>query len=743
MTVPRRPPARSSDQVMQTLKWIRKQGFQPVPLHPRSKAAVSRDYVDHDYKPPDDELWSSGDYGVGVVLGPRHGGPVDGDIDSEEAVFFASRFMPNTNAVFGRPGKRRSHYVYRVDAAFEKIAFVDPISRDTIVELRGDGGHQTVFPGSLHEATGELITWEQHAFPDVTTVAASDLTDAARNIAIATLIARHVWTAGYHNEPCKHLSGVFFYLEWSLERAEAVIQAVMDYTDDHDKSRIPTVRATYRRGEAGNKISGAGVLRKQLKNDLLVDKLLEWAGSPTVNLLQEYNEKFAMVEIEGNMRIGRLTTGGRPPVFYTRDNFLIKMARDYAPVTDDKGKRISKAKLWLADPRCRQYEDVDFLPGVEDEETVFNLWSGWGVMPDPAGSCKAWLRLLKEVICGNDARLNDWMLHWFANIVREPLDKSLTAPVIIGPEGAGKSLMLAYFGEILGSCYVTVTKEEHIYGRFNKHIASALLLHSEEALYGGEKRHAGIVRSLITDRYQMFEAKGIDARQVRNYLRLVLTSNELHAAPAKPGDRRYTVIAMGDRKAPDALIKDVLREFKDGGPAALHQFLREMKYDPALPRLNVKNDALVGLKQMNMTPLEEWWHETLMAGQVLPDYMSWCTQPEKEGWPAVVSSKALSAAASIHIQAHGRRMTPSPTLLALQLNRFTGATLDRQYRLFDDPLLDGIPPQARNLGERHYAVINMPDLDACRDAFEKYLGQQIEWPEEDDCEQRRKPGDDF
>lgn len=739
--------AGSSLAVLQTLKWARKQGFQPVPLRPRSKAALSRDYADLGYEPPPDDLWHRHDYGVGVVLGPRHRGPVDADLDCDEALFFAPRFLPATDAVFGRSSKPCSHFVYRVDgAAFEKQAFLDPADNSTIIELRGDGGHQTVFPGSSHEATGELIEWQGNVpFPEVPTVSAAELARAARKVAICTLLARHVWQSGYHNEPCKHLSGLFYYLEWPVEEACDVIQAVMDYTGDDDKSRIPTVRATYKRGEAGRKVSGAGVLRKQLKDDALVDRLLELAGSPTINLLQEYNDRFAVVAIDGKFRIADTAVPvSEPPVFFLKDDFLNLMATDYSDIVNENtGKQIPKPILWLTNARRRTYRTVGFMPGQDDDGDVLNLWTGWAVPPSGEGSCEAWLELLYDVICGKDEALFDWMLHWFANVVREPMNKSLTCPVIIGPEGAGKSLLLAYFGRILGGGYVIVTKEDHIYGRFNKHVATALLLHSEEALHGGERKHAGIIRSLITDETNMGESKNIDAKQIRSYVRLVITSNDIQAAPARPGDRRYTIVQLRDRKATDVLIKRVLREMKDGGPAALHQYLLDMDYDPELPFVNIKNDDLQGLKGAGLSPIEGWWLETLMRGQVLPDYLSWCTQPEKDNWPEVVSSIALHASMVIHLKDGGARLIPNSTMLALQLNKFLGTTLRRAYRYFDDPMTDGIPQQARNLGERQYAVVNLPPLDAARQGFERHLGQPVDWPEPDHTPRKPRNKDKF
>ena len=101
----------SSQEVLLTLAWLRKQNFRPVPLHPNSKAAISKDYTNVNYVPPPDDLWRNNDYGVGVVTGPAHSGPADVDLDCTEAVFFARRFLPATTAIFGRKTKPASHYL--------------------------------------------------------------------------------------------------------------------------------------------------------------------------------------------------------------------------------------------------------------------------------------------------------------------------------------------------------------------------------------------------------------------------------------------------------------------------------------------------------------------------------------------------------------------------------------------------------------------------------------------------------
>ena len=44
---------------------------------------------------------------------------------------------------------------------------------------------------------------------------------AVRRVAVATLIARYIWTEGSRNEATKHLAGLFFYLDWTVDDALA------------------------------------------------------------------------------------------------------------------------------------------------------------------------------------------------------------------------------------------------------------------------------------------------------------------------------------------------------------------------------------------------------------------------------------------------------------------------------------------------------------------------------------------
>lgn len=724
--------AKSSDAVFQTLAWARRLKFKPVPLRPGSKAAHIGDYVDPDYQPPPDDFWRQGKYGVGIVTGPAHSGPIDIDLDTKEALFFAPRFLPTTPAVFGHKSKPRSHYLYRVDVdALPKSACIDPVSNDTIIEIRGDGGHQTVFPGSIHEGTRELIEWADNPLPNVPTVDVEELIRNVHKVAAASLFAKHAWHEGQRNEVVKHLSGMLFYYGWPPAEALDFIDAICAYASDRDRTRLITVRATYKRGEATGKVTAGPTMKELLGDDRLVQRLNDWFGSPHQSIIEDYNARYAVVALGGKYRIAEMTVDSLSHlryIFMTRDDFVGLTAND--TVASDKGL-IPKARIWLAASQRRQYMGVCFRPGDDDTDPLLNLWPGWAVEPKK-GDCSAWIELGKKVICGGDDELWDWLFSWLTNIVKDPRKKPLTAPVLRGEQGAGKTLFISYFGKILGSAYTAVTHDEHIHGKFNVHLSHTLLLHSEEALYAGERRHRSVIKSLITDQFRIIEPKGIDPYPIENHLRLIMASNETWAAAVERGDRRYTIIEMERRLIDDKLLKRVLKEYKGGGPAALLERMQRTKYDFETIRTNIKGIDHLEMAVINLDPISEWWYDVLCVGQMFPEAQRWA-QSGDELWPQILGTTTLYHRCITDLKARGLRFIPSRPMFARELDRMVGIRLKRKQMWF-------IATTDDNAGERQRAIIDMPSLEDCRKAFEEYVRQPIEWTED---EGERPPHDKY
>jgi hypothetical protein len=78
---------------------------------------------------------------VGAIMGPPSNGLADVDLDCSEAVRLAPYFLPRTSAIYGRPGKRKSHHLYKCTDPEPKawIKLTDE-NKKAIVELRLGGG---------------------------------------------------------------------------------------------------------------------------------------------------------------------------------------------------------------------------------------------------------------------------------------------------------------------------------------------------------------------------------------------------------------------------------------------------------------------------------------------------------------------------------------------------------------------------------------------------------------------------
>jgi putative DNA primase/helicase len=150
----------AEDTAADTLDWARRyvsRGWAVIPIPHRSKKPVLDAWQQLRLREDDlPQHFSGAPQNIGMLMGGPSGWVVDVDLDHPRAVELADEFLPPTPAVFGRPGKPRSHRFFRVT---RPVATKQHRSKSAgmIVEIRSTGG-QTVVPPSTHE-TGEPIAW--------------------------------------------------------------------------------------------------------------------------------------------------------------------------------------------------------------------------------------------------------------------------------------------------------------------------------------------------------------------------------------------------------------------------------------------------------------------------------------------------------------------------------------------------------------------------------------------------------
>lgn len=731
-----------------TAKWAKEQltGCCLVKLSPKLKQPPDKEWNKEGHEPPIEETWGAPDtkWGVGLILGHSKNGPVDIDIDCQEALFFSERFLPKTSCIFGREGKRRSHWIYDVPTACSSSKYLDPKTKETIIELRaetGGDGYQTRMPGSFTDK-GDRVEWDMCSFEDPPPIGPSDaktLHHATRKIALAVLTVRYLWPdhAASRHLVCMCLSGFFHRIKWPQSEAEAFIQAVMDFQKDKDPSRMKTVRSTYAKASKNKPVIGMTRLKKDLGEEEVIDKVLEWFEPGTSGAVMRFNDQFATTMVEGRFKVLEtdVEPGFRRELLH-KDEFLSQWGNQY--YEDDEGKQKPLAKMWLSSPMRRSFRHARFLPGMSDDDLppdTINLWTGWAVKPDPKGSCNAWLDLLFNTICGGSEEHYNWLFNWFAHLVQFPMDKVQTAPVIVGETGGGKTLLLEFFDKMLGDAYMQVSNSRHVHGNFNAHLRHVLLLHSEEALYGRDKAHRSVVKALTGNKKRINEYKGVDSHVVDNFLRLILTSNYDDAAPIEEQDRRFSVIDMAKRVMPQELVRPILKERDGQGPARLLHELQQFTCSGDLARQNLKGARTVAMMSEVLDPVQAWWWSVLQTGLLVPDYLRWATEPEDEPWPARVGIQALYRSFVEHLRSSGRlRSVPNDVAFGMKLGQMLGGhQLTRHKIQFHKPDFEedkSLPNWVKELNGMQRAITNMPPLDFCRKRFKAYTRMPLEWDSE-------------
>jgi len=247
-----------------------------VPIRPKEKVPRRKDWQKQLI--PESEIqdyFNDGD-NIGILWGKPSHGLVDVDLDCNEAVALAPRFLPKTGRVYGRETRPTSHYLYQSKGT-EPLKFNDPEPSDPedacLLEVRSTG-QQSIVPPSIHPS-GELIRWEKRREP--TRVSPDDLRIAVGLLAAAALIAKR-WKKGYRNEIVLSLTGTLLRAGWKKEKIIKLVEVIAIAAGDKElEKRVAAVESTWNKYVNKKEVTGIPTLKK-LIGEKTVSRIFEWAG---------------------------------------------------------------------------------------------------------------------------------------------------------------------------------------------------------------------------------------------------------------------------------------------------------------------------------------------------------------------------------------------------------------------------------------------------------------------------------
>jgi hypothetical protein len=454
-------------------------------------------------------------------------------------------------------------------------------------------------------------------------------------------------------------------------------------------------------------------------------------GAPTkqklgevLRRLHELNRRFFLARQGASVYVFEQCDKGEPPEPMTITAFGALHANEALTWEGPQGghHRINLSKLWTTWSDRKQYRRIVFDPGGRCDPVDFNLWEGLAVKPSKQGSCERFKHHLLHHICGGNQEYYRYLWRWSAHAVQYPERMPRVAVVLIGDPGGGKTTYGEVMGTFFGPHFKELDRPDDLVGRFNYPLRNKVLFLANELGWRGSKVAENKLKTLITDPTRTHEPKGIDAITDPNFAKVIITSNEEHVVPVRPGDRRFFALKVVHTFADDVprrleYFKELRAELAAGGYERLLWELLSEPLDDFNPEARPETEALAEQKIHSMEPHEAWWLGLLERGELPSEHY-----PNDE-WGRVQGCE-LHRDYLDHCHATRIRYADRFSERAL-LERLKGL-LSKPPWEHENPYVN-VERKGRTTRKR-VRHLKLPPLEVCRAAWDARMKTGHEWP---------------
>lgn len=427
--------------------------------------------------------------------------------------------------------------------------------------------------------------------------------------------------------------------------------------------------------------------------------------------VEELNKKHFIATVGGKTLVCQIEKDiklNRDTITYSKfSDFRNRYNNKRASVGTDKNGNHTYMPLgnaWLDHPLRRQFEGITMAPG-ETIDGYFNLWQGFSYSPQK-GSWELMRKHIRYVICNGNKNQYMYVKRWMARMIQYPGKLGEVALVIQGDKGTGKGKFVNKLCQLLGQHSCSVRSSRHFTGNFNAHLEDCVLLYVDEAFWAGDKAAESVLKGMITEPTLLIESKGIDAKEARNMLHIILTSNSDWVVPASSDERRYCILKASNKHKEDYdYFAAIDAEMDNGGFEAMLYELLHLDISDFNVRDFPKTEGLTEQKLQSLDPVPAWWYAKLCNGELLPG----------DGW-APVQCSLLYDDYVVSSKKQGNAWRGGESAFGKQLNKLLPENWPKKNR-----------PGKNSFGKRPQQY-NFPTLKECREYFERYLRvDSLEW----------------
>lgn len=191
---------------------------------------------------------------------------------------------------------------------------------------------------------------------------------------------------------------------------------------------------------------------------------------------------------------------------------------------------------------AKVYSRINFDPRPNPELGIYNTWTGLKIDPIFDADISEYEQFLQFKICGGDIEAYNYFLDFFAQMFQQPHILPMVSLVLRGKPGSGKSGIIWLMRQILGLYSTVVDQWDKVTGQYNNHLANKLLIHIDDATWGGYKKDAGTLKNRITSDTIVIDGKYAPIITLNNYARYTITGNDQWTVDKDADDRRFFVI---------------------------------------------------------------------------------------------------------------------------------------------------------------------------------------------------------
>jgi len=210
------------------------------------------------------------------------------------------------------------------------------------------------------------------------------------------------------------------------------------------------------------------------------------------------------------------------------------------------GKRARVADMWAARPvkqivfdtACAFDQAYGFIR--EFDRMVFNTYKKFTPKATfDVAVANRWTEHILSTFGSEGVHLIQWM-GWVA---QHPERRVKWAPVLIGVQGDGKSILGVAMQAVVEPQRWVVTSTSSVMSERNSYIDGARLVVIEEIRMSGVNRHAAMdkLKDLVTNDQVELRVVYQKPKTVRNYANIMAMTNHWDAIPVGAGDRRFAI----------------------------------------------------------------------------------------------------------------------------------------------------------------------------------------------------------